>query len=51
MIFATVVFLGVAMFACVVGAAIIPRFDRRVALGVPQGELANGRRVSTSRRA
>jgi len=46
-----VVLLGAVMIACLIGVAVIPRFDRRALLSLRQAEAASGRRVSASRSA
>jgi hypothetical protein len=46
-----VVFLGLVMITCLVGVAVIPRFDRRAPLSWRQAQVADDGRVSTPRSA
>jgi len=41
----SVIFLGVVMLACLVGAAVIPAFDGRLMHGTPGREILRPRRV------
>jgi hypothetical protein len=46
-----VVFLGVVMLACLIGIAVIPRFDRRAPLSPPQAVAATQPSAAPSRSA
>lgn len=48
MILTMVVFLGVVLITCLIGVAVIPRFDRRPAVG-PAASAGDGRRAAASR--
>jgi hypothetical protein len=50
-IFTMVILLGVVMITCLIGVAVIPRFDRRLPVTQPQAAIAKEHRASTHRSA
>jgi len=44
MVFTMVILLGVVMITCLIGAAVIPRFDRRLPAAVAKEPRASARR-------